>query len=695
MGLIGESDGPCDCAQDCGFVGDVHAKVFSAALQFTPSLQFIERPIGAEGTGMSERLEFSDEQKQYLQGFVAGTDALRDRRGLPTFAATLGLAANGASPLAVAGASSVATSSARVGVEDIHRTSQDRFLADGKKLVPEEQAKRDKNPFEMWDEMRMAATEDRFPKGTDVFLYKFHGLFFVAPAQNAFMCRLRFPGGLSNAHQLRGVADIAERCGAGHADVTTRANLQIREIAARHALDVITSLENLGIITRGAGADNIRNVTGTPTAGIDPREIIDTGPLCREMHHYICHHREMYGLPRKFNIAFDGGGTISALADTNDIGFMAVRVGERMGTGSELPAGSPTKQIDREVPVPILSGSADDAGQDISAGIYFRMELGGITGHQDFARDTGILLRPEECVPVAAAVVRVFIEHGDRTDRKKARLKYVLDRFGLEKYLEETQKHLKFPLRRFPLDRCEPRGSVARLAHVGFHPQRQEGLSYVGVVLPVGRMRVDQMRALADIAQRFGSGSIRWTVWQNLIISDIPQENIPDVKRAIEAAGLHWSATNVRAGMVACTGNTGCKFSASNTKRHAAAIADYLEDRVALDQPLNIHLTGCHHSCAQHYIGDIGLLATKISVGEEMVEGYHVYVGGAYGEQRNIGREIYRDIVADDLPPLVERMLLGYMAHRAAPQESFHDYTRRVPTENLLQHFEVGQPIAT
>ena len=284
---------------------------------------------------MSELSEFSAEQKQYLQGFVAGADALRDRRGLATFAATLGIAANGSPPIAN-GSASQGASAARGGVEDIHRISQDRFLADGKKLVPEEQAKRDKNPFEMWDEMRVAATEDRFPKGTDVFLYKFHGLFFVAPAQNAFMCRLRLPGGLSNAHQLRGVADIAERCGAGHADVTTRANLQIREIAARHALDVITSLEDLGIITRGAGADNIRNVTGTPTAGIDPQEIIDTGPLCREMHHYICHHREMYGLPRKFNIAFDGGGTISALADTNDIGFMAVSV----GSGQEVPAGS-------------------------------------------------------------------------------------------------------------------------------------------------------------------------------------------------------------------------------------------------------------------------------------------------------------------------------------------------------------------
>ncbi len=606
---------------------------------------------------MSEQAAFSEEQKQYLQGFVTGSDALRAHRGLPTFAATLGVTTNGNGTPA---AGNAVSSPARVGAEDIHRQAQDRTIAAGGKLVAEEQAKRDKNPFEMWDQMRTAADEGKFPKGTDVFLYKFHGLFYVAPAQDAFMCRLRFPGGLSNAHQLRGIADIAERLAAGHADITTRANVQIREVPAKNALAVITSLEELGIVTRGAGADNIRNVTGTPTAGIDPQELIDTAPLCREMHHYITHHREMYGLPRKFNIAFDGGGTISSLADTNDIGFMAVRVGP---------------------------------GQSVPAGVYFRMELGGITGHKDFARDTGILLKPEECIPVAAAVVRVFIDNGDRTDRKKARLKYVLDRFGLEKYIEEAQKLLPAPLVKFPLECCEPRGPVARLAHVGFHPQRQEGLHYVGVVLPVGRMQAAQMRALAEIANRYGSGSIRWTVWQNLLISDIPTDKIPAVKQALEAAGLHWSATNVRAGLVACTGNAGCKFAATHTKRHGLAIADYLEHRVVLDQPLNIHVTGCPNSCAQHYIGDIGLLATKVAVGEEMVEGYHIYVGGAYGEQRGVGRELYKNVVADDVPPLIERMLLGYLNHRKTPDETFLDYSRREPTEALLKHFQAEQPV--
>jgi ferredoxin-nitrite reductase len=582
---------------------------------------------------------FTDEQQHYLRGFAAGCAALR---GVPTFAATL--SANGGSG---------AAATAATGPQDarhIHWEMQDRVVAAGKKLCLEEQAKRSKDPFQMWDEMKANAAASRFPKGTDVFLYKYHGLFYVAPAQDAFMCRLRFHGGLTNSNQFRGLADIAEQYAGGYADVTTRANLQLREIKADSAPHVVSSLLDFGIISRGAGADNIRNVTGSPTAGIDPHEIYDTRPLTKQMHHYILQHPEMYGLPRKFNIAFDGGGTISALADTNDIGFFAVRVGD----GDEMPAG-----------------------------IYFRMELGGITGHKDFARDCGVLLTPEECVPVAAAVVKVFIEHGDRTDRKKARMKYVLDRFGLEKYLDETQKHLSFRLKRHPWQAREHRTAMAPQAHIGFHPQRQSGTYYVGVVLPVGRLRADQMRDLAAIADRYGSGTIRLTVWQNLLISDIAAVDLPAVKRAIEKAGLSWSATNIRSGLVACTGNGGCKFAASNTKGHALRLAEYLEQRIELDQPINIHLTGCPHSCAQHYIGDIGLLGTKVTVGEQLVEGYHVFVGGGYGDNREIGRQLAASVAFDDLPPLIEQLLIAWQTQRLSSTERFQAWVAGKSIEEL------------
>lgn len=588
---------------------------------------------------------FTAEQQEYLSGFVAGCDAARSALRLPTFAATLG--ANPALP-----GVTVPTSDGPYGGDElIHRRAQDAALSSGKKLTPEEQAKRDKNPFAMWDEICANAAADKFPKGTDVFLYKYHGLFFVAPAQNSFMARLRFAGGITNAFQLRGLADLAEQCGGGYVDVTTRSNLQIREITASKAVDLITGLIDLGIVSRGSGADNIRNVTGSPTAGIDPDELIDTRPLTKAMHHYILQHREMYGLPRKFNIAFDGGGRISALADTNDIGFEAVRVGE---------------------------------GEEVPAGVYFRLELGGISGHKDFARDTGVLLKPDECVAAAAALVQAFSEHGDRTDRKKARLKYVLERLGFDGYLSAAEKYFGQPWRRFPLEKCLLRRAADRTGHVGIHPQRQAGLHYVGVVLPVGRIQSEQLRGLADIAQRHGTGTVRLTVWQNLLISDIPTDRLEAVKKEIIGLGLHWSATNVRAGLVACTGNAGCRFAASNTKRTAMRIAEYLDERLSLDQPVNIHVTGCPNSCAQHYLGDIGLLATKVAVGDDMVEGFHVFIGGGYGEQQAIGRELFRSVVAEEIPQLMETMLRDYLDHRSHDGESYFDYSRKQTTEELL-----------
>jgi ferredoxin-nitrite reductase len=581
--------------------------------------------------------EFTEEQKQYLAGFAAGSGLAQ-----ATFAATLGL-----KPDQLPG-----------GPEAVHFRAQDRIIAEGGKLCPEEQAKRKRFPLDVWDEIRQHEAENRPPQGTDILAFKYHGLFWVAPAQDSFMCRLRFAGGSVTSHQLSGVADIAEKFGGGYADVTTRANLQIRQIKPSDATKVIEGLHDLGIINRGAGADNIRNVTASPTAGIDPHELIDTRPLAKELHHFILNHRELYGLPRKFNIAFDGGGSISALEDTNDIGFTAVRT-----------------------------------RQDGSVG--FRLALGGITGHKDFARDSSILLTPQECIPVAYAILCVFIDHGDRTDRKKARLKYLLDRWGHQKFLAEVQKLLPFQLRQVDLSTCEPRPQVNPHGHIGFHPQKQEGLCYVGVVLPVARMNCEQMRGLAQVAEQYGSGTIRLTVWQNLLISDIPQHNVDAVKRELENLGLAWSASHIRGGLVACTGNAGCRFSSTDTKRHALMLAEYLDSHIELDHPINIHFTGCPHSCAQHFIGDIGLLGTK--VGEDMVEGYHIFIGGGYGARHDIGRQIYSGIPAADVPQLIERILRAYMEHRLTPQETFKDFTKRLDIDQLrilfghaLEPTEVG-----
>jgi len=602
---------------------------------------------------MADNAEMTDEQKNYLQGFAMGSDVARAVRGLPILSGSASATSSGTTvsigPVADPGAAFPPSDP----TYPVQVEAQNRFISGGKSLTKEEQAKRIKDPFSMWDEMGTNAALGQYPKGIDVLLYKYSGLFHVAPAQNSFMSRLRIPGGVLPTWQFRGVGELARRFGGGYVDLTTRANLQIREIDAKDARDYLVGLVEIGIINKGAGADNIRNVTAGATSGIDTQELIDCLPLARDMHHYILNHKEMYGLPRKFNIAFEGGGTIASLDDTNDIGFRAVRVGE------------------------------DQASDDLLAGVYFRLTLGGITGHKDFARDTGVLLKPEECVEVAGATVRVFARNGDRTDRKKARLKYILDAWGFPRFIDEVEKEWGRPLRRVDLDRTEPGLPEDRWAHVGVHPQKQPGKFYVGVVLPVGRMTCDQVEGLAEIADRFGSGRIRLTVWQNLLISDVSKADVPQVQGAIEALGLDWDASSLRAGLVACTGSAGCKFAGADTKRHALELATYLEARVALDRPVNLHVTGCSNSCAQHYIGDIGLEGTKVEVGDEMVDGYHLCVGGGWGAEQGAGRRLFDSLAFEKIPPMLERLLEHYLAQRTGPDESFAAFARRQDDEVL------------
>jgi ferredoxin-nitrite reductase len=575
--------------------------------------------------------EFAPEQKRYLEGFVSGLQAARAARGLQT--------GNGAAAIPGSGGAEP------VGPDAAAIKAQDRFVGAGRKLSDPEKFKRELHPFDGYERLKAQAAANEPPQPPDNFRWRFYGLFYVAPAQNAYMCRLRIPNGILKHRQFAGVADLAERYGGGYSHVTTRANLQIREIEPKNAVAMIEAIQDLGLCSRGSGADNIRNVTGTPTAGIDPQELIDTRPYAREWHFHILNDRSLYGIPRKFNVAFDGAGVIPVVEDTNDIGFQAVEVKDGFG---------------------------------IEPGVWFRLLLGGITGHRDFARDTGVVVKPAEATLVADAVVRVFIDHGDRTNRLKARLKYVLDAWGFEKFLAAMEDKLGRKLARVPAEAIAPRPAFDRTAHIGVHAQKQPGLNWIGVALPVGKQTVEQMRGLAAVARDFGDGDIRLTVWQNLLISGVPDDRVAAAQAAVAALGLATEATPLRAGLVACTGNTGCKFALSDTKGHAEAIAAWCEPRVALDQPVNIHLTGCHHSCAQHFISEIGLLAAKVERGEsDAVEGYHIHIGGSFGPDAVLGREIYRDVSAEDAPATVERMLKAYMAHRASPAETFLAFANR------------------
>jgi ferredoxin-nitrite reductase len=587
-----------------------------------------ERKNGMASLAPISAQDFTTEQKNYLCGIFSSIAEL----GAHPF---VGRTATGQ----LTNESALAERNLAEPVEETYHGTQ---VSD---LCREEIWKYEQNPLDIWDKLVAHADENRAPAADDLFRFKFHGLFYVAPAQDSFMLRLRVPGGILTAHQMRGLAAMAADWGAGRVDITTRANLQIREFKPKDIVRVLNKLQSLGLTSRGSGADNIRNITASPITGLDPTELCDVAPLADALHYYILNSRDLYGLPRKFNVAFDNGGAISVVADTNDIGFVAVRVGE---------------------------------GRSVPAGVYFRVLLCGITGHKQFATDCGLLLRADQTVAVAAAMIRVFSENGDRTDRKKARLKYLVDRWGVEKFLEETEKRLTFPLIRVAVEECEPRLPIDRAGHIGVHAQRQAGLHYIGISIPVGRLPVEQMLALADVASQFGNGEMRLTVWQNLLVPNIPSARLDEALAAIRTAGLDCTAGTFLRGTVACTGNQGCKFASTDTKKHAIELANLLDTRFKIEQPVNLHVTGCPHSCAQHYIGDIGLLGIKVG-GEE---GYQVVIGGGSDRDKGLARELIPAIAYNDLPPVMERLFASYNEQRN-PDESFLDFSRRHSTVEL------------
>lgn len=599
------------------------------------STSLLEPPATAPGP-------FTAEQKEFLSGFMAGVA----QRGLHPYVGTTATGQLTGDP---------AQGGANLAEETIYGTP----LGD---VTKQERWKHEEHPLDGWDRILAHAEAGKLPDEENTFRFRNFGMFHVSPAQNSFMLRCRIPAGELTAAQMRGLADIADDYGNGRSAVTTRSNLQIREIAPANLVNVITRLQSLGLTARGSGVDNIRNVTASPTAGFDPRELLDTRPFAHALHHYILNHREFYNLPRKFNVAFEGGGAVDTVADTNDIGFMAVKLAED-AKGESLKDKSPMA---------------------LPAGVFFRVELCGITGHKQLAADSGILVKPTEALAVCAAMIRVFLENGDRTDRKKARLKYLVDKWGVEKFLAETQKKLAFPLVKFPLEQCIKRPAAVKHGHVGVYRQRQAGKNYIGVVVPVGVLSTKQMRRVADLAANYGSGALRLTPWQNVLIPDVPDAFVETVKRQLVRIGLHHEATNVLGGLVACTGNTGCKWAATDTKGQAVALGAHLNQKLQLDHPINIHLTGCPNSCAQHYVGDIGLQGVK--VGAASSEGYHVVFGGGTGADAAIGKQVFTAIPFSDLPALLERVLKTYQVKRQ-PGETFAAFTRRHDVKQLQEMF--------
>ena len=513
-------------------------------------------------------------------------------------------------------------------------------------LCKEERTKYETHVLDIWDQIVAHNNANQIAEGITQFMFRHYGVFNVEPNSPGYMCRLRIPSCKMRGDQMIAMGDLSEDVGGGYAHVTTRGNLQIREIQPNRVLDLFAGLYDMGLSCKGSGADSARNITASPTAGFDQLELIDLHSYGIDLSHRILNTRDLHGLPRKFNFSFDNGGSISCVSDTNDVGFVAVKV--------------------------------EDNPQGVEPGIYCRLILGGITGHEDFARDTGFVCRPEDTPEISEAILRVFLEHGDRTNRKKARFKYVLDEHGFDWVCERIQEKLDASghgAQLIPLSQEfeASRAPINRQGHIGIHKQSQEGLNYVGVALKLGRLSPEQMRGLGEIAQKYGKNDIRLTVWQNLLIPHIKDADIESVVQAIEALGLSTSATAFEAGAIACTGRWGCKLANAYTKQDAEAIVDHLNARYELDQPINIHLTGCPNSCAQHYIGDIGMIGTTATDGSE---GYNVFVGGGTDQDQGLGRFLCGPIASRDACAISEKIVGNYLAKRS-DNESFLAFSLR------------------
>ncbi|MBD2728444.1 precorrin-3B synthase [Nostoc sp. FACHB-892] len=491
------------------------------------------------------------------------------------------------------------------------------------------------------------------------------GLFYATPAADGILSRIRIPGGIISSQQCRVIADIAEQHGGGYVDVTNRANLQVREIRTEINAEVLKHLQDMELGSRNPVVDHIRNIMSSPTAGIDPLELIDTRPFVQSWDDYIAAHPALSGLSAKFSVCFDGGGIIRVCDRLNDILFAAVLV---------------------------------------NSNVYFRLHLSvGAKGQPP--SDMGILLPPEKCLPVLTALAEVYLAHSNTTSKRRLRLLELLNTLGCENYLQEVQQRLPFSLlcsdltpqprslqgkgEEFsPLLQGEGLGerSNTKYQHIGLHPQRQQGLFYIGVVLPLGRLESNQMRGLGDLATKYGSGTLRLTPWQNLLLTDIPEQWVADVQSEIAFLGLDSSATNIKSALVACSGKKGCAASATDTKDHALALAEYLETHVTLDCPVNIHFTGCEKSCAQHSKSDITLLGVSIEGDNGTVEGYHIYVGDS---KEKFGRELYQNVTFAELPALIERMLYVYKIQRLNSDESFGKFANRYAIAQLHELFNI------
>jgi sulfite reductase (ferredoxin) len=455
-----------------------------------------------------------------------------------------------------------------------------------------------------------------------------------------FMMRVRIPGGQLSVSQLRTVAGIAKEYGRDVADVTDRQNVQYHWIRIEDVPAIWDRLEEAGLSSVEACGDVPRNILGCPVAGVDHNEILDATEVLRATEAVAAGNPEFANLPRKFKTAISGCASHCTAHEVNDISFVGV-IG---------PDGTP--------------------GFDLWVG-------GGLSTNPMIAQRLGVFVRPDQVPAVWSGVAGLFRDYGYRRLRARARIKFLVADWGAVKFREVLEKeYLGEPLPDGPAPAPPP---AAGRDHVGVHRQ-QDGNFYVGVAPHVGRTSGTQLYQVADLAERHGSGTVRTTTEQKLLILDVPEQALAGLLSDLEEADLQASPSVFRRGTMACTGIEFCKLAIVETKGRARDLYTELARRLPdFDTPITINVNGCPNSCARFQLADIGLKGSIV----DGQEGFQIHLGGSLGADPSFGRKLRGlKVTSDGLTDYVERVLRNYQADRT-DGEAFAAWARRAD-EGLL-----------
>jgi sulfite reductase (ferredoxin) len=474
---------------------------------------------------------------------------------------------------------------------------------------------------------------------------RWYGLYTQRPQEDGyFMLRVKIPNGTLTSAQLGTLGQLSARYAQNTGDITTRQDIQFHYVRIEDVPEIFAALDRVGLTTSGACGDITRNVTGCPVAGIDAAEIIDAEPLVQSVHRFFLGNRAYSNLPRKFKITISGCASYCTGHEINDIGLVALR------------------RPDGEVVFDLWAG-------------------GGLGAKEHFAKRLGAHVLPAEVVEVCRHICAIFRDHGNRDSRARARLKFLMAEWGPQRFRAELERRLGWRL----LDGEAPvvPASSGR-AHIGIYPQKQPGLYYVGAATDGGRLPGRAMTAVAELAAQYGSGRVRLTPAQNLIVLGVPEAERERVKAALAGLDLQVEPSVFRAGTIACTGKQFCKLAVAETKARAADLTAHLERALpGFAAPLRISVTGCPNSCAHYQICDIGFVGDHIRTPEGPIEAFRIYLGGHLGADYAFGRELNRKIPADEAKFYVERLARAYLERRRGADESFQAFIARHTTEEL------------